>query len=319
MRRGARPGVRRLQRRVSRHHAPRAAALRGSATGAAASATPSSASSSTTGASIAPSRRCASGSARTRPSARLWSSIKRRFTELIDELPDLEFDKTFFNSVTRRTFGTIGVDAAVEFVALDLDPIGSITAPIETNVYGNRGSLELLFEEVLADFRFRTPYLDFDRSVRIITNEVRAQLRSRCGCVAPAAAGRADRIRAHAVLSDDARVPGRPHVRQGLDAAVRAGAEEHRERRADRRRDDGRGLGQHPVQLHALVFPRRPAARRPGRRVPEEHPAAQAGERAVHGARPRQAGQDRALSRAVPPPAAERPTASCTRPATRAW
>jgi isocitrate dehydrogenase kinase/phosphatase len=106
----------------------------------------------------------------------LWSSIKRRFTELINELTDLEFDKTFFNSVTRRTFGTIGVDAAVEFVALDLDPIGSITTPIETTVYGNRGSLELLFEEVLADFRFRTPYLDFDRSVRIITNEVRGQL-----------------------------------------------------------------------------------------------------------------------------------------------
>jgi isocitrate dehydrogenase kinase/phosphatase len=106
----------------------------------------------------------------------LWSSVKRRFTELIGELPDLEFDKTFFNSVTRRTFGTIGVDGAVEFVALDLDPIGSITAPIETNVYSNRGSLELLFEEVLADFRFRRPYLDFDRSVRIITNEVRAQL-----------------------------------------------------------------------------------------------------------------------------------------------
>ena len=106
----------------------------------------------------------------------LWSSIKRRFTQLIDELPDLEFDKTFFNSVTRRTFGTIGTDAAVEFVALDLDPIGSITSQIETHVYSNRGSLELLFEEVLADFRFRTPYLDFDRSVRIITNEVRAQL-----------------------------------------------------------------------------------------------------------------------------------------------
>jgi isocitrate dehydrogenase kinase/phosphatase len=105
----------------------------------------------------------------------LWSSIKRRFTELINELTDLEFDKTFFNSVTRRTFGTIGVDGAVEFVALDLDPIGSITTPIETTVYGNRGSLELLFEEVLANFRFRTPYLDFDRSVRTITNEVRAQ------------------------------------------------------------------------------------------------------------------------------------------------
>ena len=115
----------------------------------------------------------------------LWSSIKRRFTELIDALPDLEFDKTFFNSVTRRTFGTIGVDGAVEFVALDLNPIGSITTQIETTVYGNRGSLELLFEEVLADFRFKTPYLDFDRSVRIITNEVRAQCESDSDALRP--------------------------------------------------------------------------------------------------------------------------------------
>ena len=115
----------------------------------------------------------------------LWSSIKRRFTELIDELTDLEFDKTFFNSVTRRTFGTIGVDGAVEFIALDLDPIGSIASPIETNVYSNRGSLELLFEELLADFRFRTPYLDFDRSVRIITNEVRAQLEADADAARP--------------------------------------------------------------------------------------------------------------------------------------
>ncbi|MBB6094743.1 isocitrate dehydrogenase kinase/phosphatase [Povalibacter uvarum] len=105
----------------------------------------------------------------------LWASVKRRFTELIEAFPDREFDKTFFNSVTRQTFGTVGVDAAVEFVALDLDPISEIRHQIDTNVYVNRGSLELLFEEILADFRFRTPYLDFDRSVRIITNEVRAQ------------------------------------------------------------------------------------------------------------------------------------------------
>jgi isocitrate dehydrogenase kinase/phosphatase len=104
----------------------------------------------------------------------LWSSIKRRFAELIETLPDPEFDKTFFNSVTRRTFGTVGVDSAVEFVALDLDPIGSIKTRIDTNVYVNRGSLELLFEEVLADYRFRTPYLDFERSVHTIGNEVRA-------------------------------------------------------------------------------------------------------------------------------------------------
>jgi len=104
----------------------------------------------------------------------IWSSIKRRFGELIEELSDSEFNKTFFNSITRRTFGTVGVDPAVEFVALDLDPMASVRSRIDTRVYLNRGSLELLFEEVLGDFRFRTPYRDFDRSVGIVADEVKA-------------------------------------------------------------------------------------------------------------------------------------------------
>jgi isocitrate dehydrogenase kinase/phosphatase len=104
----------------------------------------------------------------------IWSSIKRRFAELIADLPDNEFNKTFFNSVTRRTFGTVGVDAAVEFVALDLDPMASVKTRIDTRVYANRGSLELLFEEVLGDCRFRTPYRDLDHSVAVVADEVKA-------------------------------------------------------------------------------------------------------------------------------------------------
>ena len=317
--RRARAGVRRLQRRVSRHHAPRTRRAsksrdwRGSQRDAVERIELYD---KCVNRAVAQMRERLGEDATERA---LWSSIKRRFTELIEALPDLEFDKTFFNSVTRRTFGTVGVDAAVEFVALDLDPIGSITSPIETNSTCNRGSLELLFEEVLADFRFRTPYLDFDRSIRIITNEVRAQCEADADASHAAAAGRANRVHAHGVLSDDARLPRRPHLRQGLDAAVRARAQEHRERRAHRRRHDGREHGQHPVQLHALVFPRRPAARRAGGRVPEEHPAAQAGERAVHRARPRQARQDRTLSRAVPSPAAEHGSIRARARRPRAW
>jgi isocitrate dehydrogenase kinase/phosphatase len=104
----------------------------------------------------------------------IWSSIKRRFAELIDNLRDKEFDKTFFNSVTRSTFGTVGLDAAVEFVALDHDPIASIQTKLELKTYIVRGALDLLFEEVLSDFRFKTPYRDFERSVKIIADEVRA-------------------------------------------------------------------------------------------------------------------------------------------------
>jgi isocitrate dehydrogenase kinase/phosphatase len=108
----------------------------------------------------------------------IWSSIKRRFAELIESLHDKEFDKTFFNSVTRSTFGTVGLDAAVEFVALDLDPIGSIQTHLEPKTYVVRGALDLLFEEVLSDFRFKTPYRDFERSVKVIADEVRANLES---------------------------------------------------------------------------------------------------------------------------------------------
>jgi isocitrate dehydrogenase kinase/phosphatase len=106
----------------------------------------------------------------------IWSSIRRRFAEIIDPLPDNEFPKTFFSSITRTTFDTTGVDPAVEFFALDLDPLGNVTTHVETKVYLNRGSVDLLIEELLADFRFRAPYRDFDHSVHLVAEEVKASL-----------------------------------------------------------------------------------------------------------------------------------------------
>jgi isocitrate dehydrogenase kinase/phosphatase len=103
----------------------------------------------------------------------VWSAIKRRFDEMIDPLPDREFSKTFFSSVTRKTFGTVGVDPAVEFVALDLDLLGNVRSHVETRVYPVRGDIELLAEELLADYRFRTPYRDFERSVKLVADEVK--------------------------------------------------------------------------------------------------------------------------------------------------
>ncbi len=104
----------------------------------------------------------------------LWHEIRTRFDEVIDALPDREFTKTFFSSTTRRLFGTVGVAQDIEFVALDLDPLGSVTTQVVTNTYVNRGSLHLLFEEALTDFRFRTPWKDFDRSVAHVAGEVQA-------------------------------------------------------------------------------------------------------------------------------------------------
>jgi isocitrate dehydrogenase kinase/phosphatase len=60
-------------------------------------------------------------------------------------------------------------------VALDVDPLRGIGSAVLTNTYVNRGSLELLFEELLADFRFKAPYKNFDKTVQLTAAAVASQ------------------------------------------------------------------------------------------------------------------------------------------------
>jgi isocitrate dehydrogenase kinase/phosphatase len=106
----------------------------------------------------------------------LWIAIKSAYSERIAALADPEFLKTFFSSITRRLFDTVGVDPEIEYFALDLDPLRGIGSEVVTNRYGNRGSLELLFEELLSDYRFRTPWRDFEGSVSHVTTDVELHL-----------------------------------------------------------------------------------------------------------------------------------------------
>ena len=108
----------------------------------------------------------------------LWVQIRNDFPPEIEALPDPEFAKTFFSSTTRRLFGTVGVAPEIEFVATDLDPLANITASVQTNVYTNHGSLPLLFEDVLGDVRFRSPWKDLDNSILHVASEVTAFLQA---------------------------------------------------------------------------------------------------------------------------------------------
>jgi isocitrate dehydrogenase kinase/phosphatase len=107
----------------------------------------------------------------------LWADIRAEFAALIEPLPDAEFTKTFFSSITRQLYGTVGVAPEIEFVATDLDPLGRITAAVGTNTYINHGSLLLLFEDVLGDVRFHSAWRDFDRSVAHVASEVTRHLK----------------------------------------------------------------------------------------------------------------------------------------------
>jgi isocitrate dehydrogenase kinase/phosphatase len=109
----------------------------------------------------------------------LWTRIRADFAARIAGLPDTEFTKTFFSSISRRLFGTVGVAPEIEFVATDLDPLAHVTSTVTTNTYINHGSLALLFEDLLGDVRFRSPWRDLDNSIRHVTTEVLAHLATR--------------------------------------------------------------------------------------------------------------------------------------------
>jgi len=110
---------------------------------------------------------------------RLWQELRSEFATQIIALSDPEFTKTFFSSISRRLFGTVGVAPDIEFVATDLDPLADIHSALGTNTYVNHGSLALLIEDLLGDVRFRSPWRDLDTSIAHVTSEVRSYLRSR--------------------------------------------------------------------------------------------------------------------------------------------
>jgi isocitrate dehydrogenase kinase/phosphatase len=109
----------------------------------------------------------------------LWRQIRHEFAAQISDVADPEFTKTFFSSISRRLFGTVGVSPDIEFVATDLDPLANIHSAVDTNTYVNHGSLPLLFEDLLGDLRFRSPWRDLDKSIAHVAGEVHTHLRAR--------------------------------------------------------------------------------------------------------------------------------------------
>src|SRR5208282_5856937 len=60
---------------------------------------------------------------------KLWATMKPAYAELIGSCQDIELAETFFNSVSRRIFTTIGVDPRIEFLFSDFDSPAEASNP----------------------------------------------------------------------------------------------------------------------------------------------------------------------------------------------
>ena len=100
----------------------------------------------------------------------LWADIREEFGQRIKGQLDAELYKTFFNTISRRLHKTRGVDPAIEFIALDIEPTDRITHPVSRHTYAVSGHLKRAFLRILEDHDFRLPYRDADADAEALAD-----------------------------------------------------------------------------------------------------------------------------------------------------
>ncbi len=109
-----------------------------------------------------------------------WITMRRHFAGLVEPLLDRELPKTFFSSLSRRHFGTTGVDPDIEFIELDLEPAAAIKAPVAMHRHDCRRGLELACRNMLADFPFANGYADAVRCAGAIAAALGQRMHADC-------------------------------------------------------------------------------------------------------------------------------------------
>jgi isocitrate dehydrogenase kinase/phosphatase len=99
----------------------------------------------------------------------LWIDIKRAYETIVARRPDSDFYRTFFNSVTRDLFGTVGVNPEVEFCATS---VGRASGAVPIRVYRVGGSMPTAVREVLTDLPFGAAIADPEAAVHRISAEI---------------------------------------------------------------------------------------------------------------------------------------------------
>lgn len=101
-----------------------------------------------------------------------WSAFKGAYFRRVERRPDAELAETFFNSMTRRVFVTVGVDPEVEFVApLVVAPPEGAHARV-TKTFVKTGKLVDLVHRVLSEYRFRVDYENVHRDAELVTRHI---------------------------------------------------------------------------------------------------------------------------------------------------
>lgn len=121
---------------------------------------------------------CVEAAARLQPRGDtvMWREIKRCYDGQVRRRPDSDFYRTFFNSVTRRLLGTVGVNPDVEFTEPD---IGRASGTVPIRVHPLAGPLKPTIEQMLGELDFAARFENLQDAVWRVTSDIGRQLGSR--------------------------------------------------------------------------------------------------------------------------------------------
>src|SRR5512138_358405 len=105
----------------------------------------------------------------------VWREMKDHYELLVEARQDLDVAGTFFNSVGRRVFATVGVDPTIEFLAADAPPPRELVPQHRT--FQREITTEALLRTILEAYAFEVPFEDLARDVRLAAIELDAHLR----------------------------------------------------------------------------------------------------------------------------------------------
>ncbi|MFN2116411.1 MAG: bifunctional isocitrate dehydrogenase kinase/phosphatase [Candidatus Promineifilaceae bacterium] len=106
----------------------------------------------------------------------IWASMKAVYSGLIDDYDTWELAETFFNSITRRIFTTVGVNPQIEFVATDFETPPTPSRRPVYRIYGRAPSTAELVKNFLRDFEINAPFANLDGDAQLAAERIEDRL-----------------------------------------------------------------------------------------------------------------------------------------------
>ncbi|MFL5518790.1 MAG: isocitrate dehydrogenase kinase/phosphatase AceK regulatory subunit, partial [Gemmatimonadales bacterium] len=103
----------------------------------------------------------------------LWAAMKAHHARALAQRGDAEIGQTFFNSVSRRVFSTVGVDAAIEYLDPDSAPEAA-AAPTER--YGPGIPDGAALRRLLESYPWSVPWAQAERDAELVAAQIRRRL-----------------------------------------------------------------------------------------------------------------------------------------------